>query len=66
MIWLLLIESQMFFKIDVLKNFANFTGKHQCWSLFLVNFIKKRLQHKCFPVKYANLLRTPFFTKHLR
>ena len=66
MIWLLLIESQMFFKIDVLKNFANFTGKHQCWSLFLVNFIKKRLQHKCFPVKYANFLRTTFFTKHIR
>ena len=25
---------QMFFKIGVPKNFANFTGKHQCWSLF--------------------------------
>ena len=23
----------MFFKIDVLKNFANFIGKHQCWSM---------------------------------
>ena len=23
-------------KIDVLKNFANFTGKHLCWSLFLI------------------------------
>ena len=27
-------RSQIFFKIGVLKNFANFTGKHQCWSLF--------------------------------
>ena len=26
---------QMFFKIGVLKSFANFTGKHLCWSLFL-------------------------------
>ena len=26
--------SQMFCKIGVLKNFANFTGKHLCWSLF--------------------------------
>ena len=26
----------MFFKIDVLKNFANFAGKHLCWSLFLI------------------------------
>ena len=27
---------QMFFKIDFLKYFANFTGKHLCWSLFLI------------------------------
>ena len=26
----------MFFKIGVLKIFANFTGKYLCWSLFLV------------------------------
>ena len=57
--------SQMFFKIDVLKDFANFTGKHQCWS-FACNFIKKRLQHRRFPVKFANFLRTSFFTEHLR
>ena len=50
------IRSQMFFKSDVLKNFANFTGKHLCWSL---NFIKKRLQHRRFPMKFAKFLRTP-------
>ena len=27
---------QMFFKIGVLKNFAIFTEKHLCWSLFLI------------------------------
>ena len=27
-------RSQMFFKIGVLKNFAYFTGKHLCCSLF--------------------------------
>ena len=27
---------QMFFEIGV-KNFANFTGKHLCWGLFLIN-----------------------------
>ena len=27
---------QMFFKIEVLKNFAKFTVKHLCWSLILV------------------------------
>ena len=30
--------SQMFFEIGVLKNFANFTVKHLCWSLFLIKF----------------------------
>ena len=42
---------EVFFKKGVLKNFANFTGKHLCWSLFSNNvtglrtcsFIKKRL-----------------------
>ena len=50
----------------VLKNFANFTGKQLCWSLFLwccrppaCKFFIKRLQHKYFPVKFAKLLRTP-------
>ena len=26
-------------KNDVLTNFAIFTGKHQCWSLFLIKFL---------------------------
>ena len=64
----------MYFRIGVLKNFAMFTGKHLCWSLFFnkyaglkaCNFIKKRLQHKFFPVKFAKFLRTPFFTEHVR
>ena len=34
----------MFFKIGVHKIFENFTGKHLCWSLFLTNFIKNKLQ----------------------
>ena len=50
-------HSQMFFKKCVLNNFANFTEKHLCCSLF----IKKRLQHWCFPVKFAKLIRTAFF-----
>ena len=48
----------------VLKNFANFTGKNLCWSLFnevadqkACNFIKKRPQRKCFLVKFAKFLR---------
>ena len=28
-------------------------------------FIKKILEHRCFPVNIAKLLRTAFFTEHL-
>ena len=27
----------VFYEKGILKNFANFTGKHLCWSLFLIN-----------------------------
>ena len=46
----------------VLKNFASCTGKHLHWSeclfnkvasLKVSNFVKKGLQHRCFPVKLA-------------
>ena len=54
----------MFFKIGILKHFSNFTGKHLCRSLFLnvaglkaCNCTKKKLQHRCFPVKFAKFLR---------
>ena len=53
-------RSQMFCKIDALKNPAIFTGKHLCWSFFLVNFIKNVLQHQCFPVNIAKFLSTAF------
>ena len=64
----------MFFKIGVLEYFAIFTGKHLCWSLFLItllkrdssNFIKKGLQHRRFPVNIAKFLRTAFFIEQLR
>ena len=36
-------HSQMFFKIDALKNFANLTGKHLCWSLPKVTSATKLL-----------------------
>ena len=60
-------RSRMFFKISVDKNFANFTGKHLCWGLFIIklqalkadNFIKSGLQHKWLFVEFAKFLRTP-------
>ena len=54
-------RSQMFFKIDVLKNFTNFTWKH----LQAYNFIKKRLRRRCFPSKVSKFLKEPFVTEHL-
>ena len=42
------------------KNFAIFTGKHMCWSLFF-NFIEKRLQHRCFPVNIGKFLKNLFW-----
>ena len=58
------------FKIDLLKNFANFKGKRLCWSYFLIKLQARRLAgpaellktlwHRCFPVKFTNFLRTPF------
>ena len=43
----------MFLKLNVLRNFANFTRKHLCWSLFLI-----KLQVK--------LLKTLSFTEHIQ
>ena len=30
------------------------------------NFIKKRLQHRLFPLTFAKILRTAFFTEYFR
>ena len=53
----------------VLKNFAKFTGKYLRQSLFFNKvadlkpaiLLKKKLRHRCFHVKFAKFLRTPFF-----
>ena len=49
-------------KKSVLTNFAIFTGKHLCWSLFWIKlqaFIKKRLKHRSFPVYFEKIFRKP-------
>ena len=61
----------MFCKKVVLKNFTKLTGKHLCHNLFFnkdaglrpATLLKKRLWHRCFPVNFVKLLRTPFFTE---
>ena len=58
---------QMFFKISVLKktSVAEFLF-NKVTALKARNFIKKKLQHRCFPVNIAKFLRTTFFTEHLK
>ena len=59
---------RQFCKKGALRNFANFTGKQLCQSLFFikvacvrpVTLSKKRLWHRCFPVNFAKFLRTSF------
>ena len=46
-------------KKAVLKNFAIFTGKHLCWSLFLI----KLLAFRVFSNDVAKILKTPFLNK---
>ena len=66
--WICEIRSschQILLNIGVLENFSNFTGKYLCWSLFFntaadFQLYYKRLQHRCFPVKFVKLSRTPF------
>ena len=51
-----------------------FTGKYLCRSLFFnkvaglrpETLLKKRLWHRCFPMNFAKVLGTAFFTEHLR
>ena len=64
---------EVFFKKGALKNFSKFTGKHLCRSLFFnkvagltpATLLKKRLRHRCFPVNFEKLLRTPFLIEQL-
>ena len=64
---------EVFCKKDVLRNFAKFTGKHLCQSLFFnkvaglrpATLLKKRLWHRSFHANFAKFLRTPILTQHL-
>ena len=56
-------SKQVFLKISQTSQ-ENFCAGVSFWPVY--NFIKKRLQHRCFPVKFAKFLRTSIFTEHLR
>ena len=58
-------RSQLFFKIGVFLKISVLESLfNKVAGLKACSFIKTRLQHKCFPVKFAKFLRTPFFTEH--
>ena len=69
LIWYRRSHPEVFRKKSVLKNFAKFSGKHLCQSLFFNEvaglrpaiLLKNRLWHRCFPVNFAKFLKTPFF-----
>ena len=60
---------ELFCRKGALRNFAKFTGKHLCQSLFFdkveglrpATLLKRRVWHRCFPVNFRKFLKTPFF-----
>ena len=60
---------EVFCKKGVLRNFAKFTGKHLCQSLFFnkvaglrpSTLLKKRLWHRCFPFNFFEIFKNTFF-----
>ena len=56
-----------------LGNFTKLTEKHLCQSLLFnkvadlrpATLLRKRLWHRCFPVNFAKVSRTPFLIEHL-
>ena len=54
----------VFYKKGVLKIFAKSTGKQH--ARVFAALLKKIIWLMCFPVNFANFLRTPFLTEHLQ
>ena len=57
-------HSQIVFKIGVLKNVAIYTGKHLCWSLFLIKsqaFTKRETPTQIFSAKYCEIFQNRLF-----
>ena len=60
---------EKFYKKAALKDYTIFTGKHLCWSLFLIkfikSFIKKRLQH-VFSCENCETFKNLYCEEHLQ
>ena len=57
---------EVFCRKGVLTNFAKFTRKYLCQSLFFNKVAGLRLWCRFFPVNFVKFLRTPFPAEHLR
>ena len=53
----------MFYKIDVLKNFAKFTGKSLCWSLFS-NKVQALGSTQVLPCKFCEIFKNTFLYRN--
>ena len=57
--------SQMFFRISVLKNFGNFIGKHQRWSIVSIKLqawtLLKRDSTQVFSCEICDIFKNNFF-----
>ena len=63
---------EVFCKKRFLRNFAKFTGKHLCQSLFFnkvagaaSNFIKKETLARVFSCKFCEISKKTLFTEHV-
>ena len=66
-------RSQMFFKIGILKLFALFTRKHQCWNYFLIKLqgcrpviLLKRDSNTDSFLECSGIFKNIYFEEHLR
>ena len=50
---------------NIKESFRSSRSQGQGSRLKACNFIKKRIQHRCFAVNIAKFIRTVFFTEHL-
>ena len=53
-------------KKDVLKNIANFTGKHLCWSLFFNKFHEKVTPAQAFFCEIYEIFKNTYFEEHVQ
>ena len=57
----------VFYKKAVPENFAIFTGKHLCWSLFLIKRLyEKETPTPVFSCEYVEIFKKTYFEEHLR